>query len=290
MINLSNLQQQMREKFARDLRVDGYQDDAYPDWALVSQVLLQILHSLDGPARVVGISGPQGSGKSTLAGVLRDVLCAAGIQADCVSLDDFYLSQSRRGLLAETVHPLLATRGVPGTHDHRHLAGVLGDFRRGVPDLTVPVFDKARDNPVGERRINARVLILEGWCLGVRAQPATELSAPVNHLEAEEDSQGVWRRWVNRQIRLHYEGLWSGIDVWAYLRIPGFRQVYQWRAQQEQQIEPALRMSEVQLQRFIAHYERLTRWLWGQVPLQPGVLAELDEDHHLMGVNLLAKP
>ena len=34
-----------------------------------------------------------------------------------LSLDDLYLPKAERLRLARDVHPLLATRGVPGTHD-----------------------------------------------------------------------------------------------------------------------------------------------------------------------------
>ena len=67
---------------------------------------------------VVGINGAQGTGKSTLSKVLALALkhhhhCRSAI----LSIDDLYLTKSERRQLAEMVHPLLATRGVPGTHD-----------------------------------------------------------------------------------------------------------------------------------------------------------------------------
>ena len=40
-----------------------------------------------------------------------------GIPTEVLSLDDFYLGRRDRAALARDVHPLLATRGVPGTHD-----------------------------------------------------------------------------------------------------------------------------------------------------------------------------
>jgi len=61
---------------------------------------------------VLGIAGAQGSGKSTIARAL-----AARFGCPVLSLDDLYLDGAARQRLAETVHPLLRTRGVPGTHD-----------------------------------------------------------------------------------------------------------------------------------------------------------------------------
>src|SRR5690606_13368304 len=69
-------------------------------------------------ALLVGVSGCQGSGKSTLAALLvllaRELL---GLRAVNLSIDDFYLGHAERQVLARKVHPLLATRGVPGTHE-----------------------------------------------------------------------------------------------------------------------------------------------------------------------------
>ena len=68
--------------------------------------------------QVIGINGSQGSGKSTLA----DYLCMSikqnfEIRTISLSLDDFYLTKEERNQLAKNIHPLLAQRGVPGTHD-----------------------------------------------------------------------------------------------------------------------------------------------------------------------------
>jgi len=40
-----------------------------------------------------------------------------GDGVEVLSLDDFYLGHAARLQLARDIHPLLATRGVPGTHD-----------------------------------------------------------------------------------------------------------------------------------------------------------------------------
>ena len=67
---------------------------------------------------LVAVNGSQGSGKSTLcAWLCAHLQAACGVRAISVSLDDFYLTRAQRQKLAASVHPLLATRGVPGTHD-----------------------------------------------------------------------------------------------------------------------------------------------------------------------------
>ena len=66
---------------------------------------------------IIGINGAQGSGKSTLADYIKSYMCAEGHSAVSLSLDDFYLTREERFQLSRDTHPLLATRGVPGTHD-----------------------------------------------------------------------------------------------------------------------------------------------------------------------------
>ncbi len=67
---------------------------------------------------VLGINGAQGTGKSTLADFIREFLGVAHDRSTMVlSIDDLYLTRAQRQALAKDIHPLLATRGVPGTHD-----------------------------------------------------------------------------------------------------------------------------------------------------------------------------
>lgn len=279
----------MREVFGCDAQLAEDRDHTFADWWVLAQVLSALAAHLRQAAQqrcIVALSGAQGSGKSTLAAVLCDYMRSQGIQADTVSLDDFYLTHAQRQQLAAQVHPLLATRGVPGTHDWAWLAKTLQQMKRGG-ELHLPVFDKGLDDRAGSRHCTPEVLILEGWCLGVQQQARAELVAPLNQLEKDEDGDGVWRRWVNEQILLHYEPLWQFVDLWAVLRAPDFTQIQQWRWLQEQQLPPEQRMSRTQLQRFIDHYERLTRWQWRCKPRAPGVLAELDADHRVGDVTLL---
>src|SRR6187402_352808 len=74
---------------------------------------------------ILGISGLQGSGKSTLAASLIEAAKERGWSAVSLSLDDVYLTRAEREALGRQVHPLLRTRGVPGTHDLTLLASTL---------------------------------------------------------------------------------------------------------------------------------------------------------------------
>ena len=238
--------------------------DSKADYSAVWQPLVEHmcqawLHAPE-PWRVIGVAGGQGSGKSTFSRCLAQQLAAHEAAVEVVSLDDFYLSKSARADLGDRVHPLLATRGVPGTHDTQHLGEVLAHMRAGGGQVALPSFDKGADDRRANRSVHSKLLIVEGWCLGVSAQPLDLLESPQNTLEAQEDAQGIWRRWVNQQVIEHYEPLWGLFDTWIYLRVPDFSQVAQWRGEQERSIAAGQQMGAAALERFIAHYERITRW------------------------------
>ena len=260
-------------------------EEVFADWHHVARrVLAATSGSAGKPPKVIGVSGSQGSGKSTLAKILVEHLQRSGAKAEAVSLDDFYLTQAERVTLAERVHPMLRTRGVPGTHDTDWLQRVLADVQAGAQWITLPQFDKARDDRSGQRHVACDVLVLEGWCLGVTAQDDQALTEPINDLEREADADGRWRRWVNTQIEARYTPLWTAVDFWLQLQPPGFAQVVQWRRQQESQLVEAMRMDEQRLRRFIEHYERLTRWQWACAGLEPGLHVALDADHGVAGI------
>ena len=72
-----------------------------------------------------------------------------------------------------------------------------------------------------------RLVILEGWALGLRPQLQSALEAPVNALEREEDADGQWRRWVNQQLRA-YQPLWRKLDALIVLQAPDWSQTRFW--------------------------------------------------------------
>ncbi|MDB9711757.1 hypothetical protein OAA42_01510 [Pelagibacteraceae bacterium] len=67
------------------------------------------------------VSGPQGSGKTTFTSEVKKKLNKKKLKVLVLSIDDFYLSKKDRNKLSKTISPLLVTRGVPGTHNLRHL-------------------------------------------------------------------------------------------------------------------------------------------------------------------------
>lgn len=191
----------------------------------------------------VGINGCQGSGKSTLTDYIANYLASQyQINVVVMSLDDFYLTSEKRKQLAEDVHPLLATRGVPGTHDVVALKRILTELKNRKTAFSIPKFNKATDDPFPEEqwaRIEqpTDIVILEGWCWGVKSQTAEQLEAPVNELESQHDKTGEWRNYVNQKLKCFYEPLYEQMDFWLALQAPSFDCVYKWRLEQEQKLE-----------------------------------------------------
>ncbi len=232
-------------------------------------------------ARCVAIAGAQGSGKTTLARILVHELMSRGARAIVCSLDDFYLSRGQRLELSRAVHPLLRTRGVPGTHDVDLCLHTLDRVARAPTPM--PRFDKGLDDRLDPSRWPiegpADVVVIEGWCLGARAQPAADLVEPVNDLERDEDRDARFRTFVNDALRERYPALFERFDKLVFLQVPDFDAVKRWRTEQELQIEPAHRMTAAQLTRFVAHYERLTRWMCADVPSRADLTVLLDASH-----------
>ncbi len=232
-----------------------------------------------GAPMVVGLAGAQGSGKSTMAPRLAGRLAATGLRAHVLALDDFYLTHDERAELARSVHPLLATRGVPGTHDIALLNGVLDSLLAGS-SAAVPRFDKtADDRAPDECQITGRVdvVLLEGWCIGARPQPAAALVDPVNALERDEDANGLWRQWVNARLATDYAALFARLAARILLRAPAFDVVLAWRTEQERAL-PSAGMEISAIRRFVDHYERITRWMMEDEPAD--LVLDLDPARH----------
>ena len=246
-----------------------------------------VANHLEDRTLVLGLNGAQGTGKSTLARLLHQLLGRVhGVRAAILSLDDLYLTGAQRLERAQTIHRLLATRGVPGTHDVDLGIRVLRCLREGRP-IALPRFDKAKDErcpvaswPPWEGRCD--LVIFEGWCMGARPQPADELQVPLNALEREEDPAGDWRWYVNRELGGHYRELFAELDMLLMLRPPSFDEVYAWREEQEARLRAAGGGPEVmtpdEVRRFVMHFERLTRFMWEEMPGRADAVVYLGED------------
>ncbi|MGJ8529570.1 hypothetical protein [Maritalea sp.] len=214
---------------------------------------------------VLGVAGGQGVGKSYLThGLLKENF------PHCVvlSLDDYYLPKADREGLAARIHPMLATRGVPGTHDLDLLIAHISKLRAGNGDkIEVPRFDKLLDDRVGYealQNLSPPLIIVEGWCVGAAPQPASDLAAPVNGLEQQLDPDGAWRTFVNAQLDEMHRKLSVLFDATMFLKPDSFRSVRGWRIEQERsnyaaqgKTMPAFRIDEIE--DFIQYYQRISQ-------------------------------
>ena len=261
------------------------------DPTVVTVVLDWLLAGLCSRRRTVsliGLTGLQGSGKSTFARQLARAANARGVATEVLALDDFYLGRRERVRLAREVHPLLATRGVPGTHDLDLLRRTLRELARANAQrpARIPRFDKGRDTRLPPSRwrpvaISPRLVLLEGWCVGVPAQATNALARPLNDLERDEDSDGRWRRWVNRQLADGHTRLWRQMHGLILLEAPDFAVVSDWRNEPERTLRaggaPCV-MDRAALRRFVMHYERLSRHALRALPARADLRILLRDD------------
>jgi len=261
----------------------------------------------DGPL-VVGINGAQGAGKARLFNLLEVVLSEGfGLRVAHLSIHDLYLTRAERERLAQQVHPMLLTRGVPGTHDVDLGIRLLEQLKNATDNeiTRIPLFDKSTDERCSEESWQeyvgaADIIVFDGWCVGARPQPDQMLDEPINELERLEDPDCRWRHYVNLQLQQHYQVLFDQIDLLICLQVPDMQVVYDWRAQQEIKLQERVTllsdlrrptdtlriMSAEEIGRFIAHYERLTRWMLEDLPQRADLCFELNRNHKIAAIHL----
>jgi D-glycerate 3-kinase len=241
---------------------------------------------------IIGINGCQGSGKSTLADYLCTVVAEKyHLATVALSLDDFYLTKAERIELARKIHPLLAQRGVPGTHDVNLAVDTISSLASGNKAL-ITRFDKSMDDRVPEANSETitghiGLIVIEGWCFGAKPQAPNSLIEPVNHLERSEDPDGVYRDYVNTALATQYPQLFELVDSTAMLRAPSFKTVFEWRLEQEQKLIEKLRstktdpagvstMSDQEIRRFIQNFQRITEHCLEEMPTRVDHLFQLN--------------
>ena len=234
----------------------------------------------------VGIGGGQGAGKSTLSRLIGAAGAMLGVSIAVLGIDEFYLTKAERQRLGEQVHPLLATRGPPGTHATALASDALAALRRPGA-VTVPRFDKGQDDRAGMVTLHGPVdvVVLEGWCVGASpAGSATALAKPINALERDDDGDGRWRRYVDAALRNEYASLFRQLDALVFLQVPDLDAVRRWRLEQERERPPELRMTAEAVRHFVAHYERVTTRMLAELPTTADVVVQLDHEHRVAGL------
>jgi len=242
---------------------------------------------------LIGINGSQGSGKSTLAALLATLLEELHGRRICnLSIDDFYHSRQKRAELAQNIHPLLQTRGVPGTHDIDLLEQTLSSLMAGEYPLRIPRFNKAIDDRHQHSQWDTietpvDIIFLEGWCVGVSAQSPEALIEPCNELEQQKDTDGQWRAFVNNSIHQSLTPIFERFDTLIMLKAPSFDCVFEWRQTQEEKLRQSLAeegeqsglMDDQALRFFIQHYQRLTEHMLEDLPSKADIIFALNPQH-----------
>ena len=230
---------------------------------------------------MLAVNGAQGSGKSTIAGLAAEALRRLhGLAPATLSLDDFYLTKAAREELARTVHPLCATRGVPGTHDVPLMVRTFDALATASPAhrTPLPVFDKLADDRLPQTQWplfegTPDLILFEGWCVGLRAEDVPAWNGPINPLERECDPHGEWFGWSLAALGEDYPAIWERIGLLVSIEVPDLDTVIASRLKQEQGlIGDRPRMDRAQVSRFVEHYERYTRALWAAMPRRADML------------------
>ncbi len=235
----------------------------------------------------VGVGGAQGSGKTSITEMIRLVLESLfSLSTEVLSIDDFYLTRDERLELSKRIHPMLAVRGVPGTHDIQRMRDAIRTLGQGY-SCSVPVFNKGDDDrTISERLVpSPQVLILEGWCWGAKPCADDELKIPVNSLEAEEDPEFVWRQYVNQALASdEYQQCFAN-DLSVFLAVPNMESVFRWRLQQESQMQAGRRiMSESEVRTFTMYYQRVAERMLKQKTAD--IVIQLNKDHGISSVSI----
>ncbi|AEY95395.1 FACL123Cp [Eremothecium gossypii FDAG1] len=210
------------------------------------------------PAFVL-ISGPQGSGKTFNAAQLLAHV-AQQHRAVGLSIDDFYLPAGAQAAVAAGGNPLLAGRGLPGTHDVPLLRDTLARLRTGEGEVELPQYDKAAHGGRGDRcaarvrvQLPVDVVILEGWFLGFEPAAEAELARAAGTYGA------AALREVNAALEDYSACLWraAGVPSVGIVFDAQVREcVARWRIQQEHELRErrGAGMTDAQVHAFLERY------------------------------------
>jgi len=249
-----------------------------------------------GETLILGFSGGQGSGKTTVTGILKIILKKFFKRRIHVSsIDDFYKTLEDRNKISNKIHPLLKTRGVPGTHDINLVKNFFNIIRKKkFKKIKLPKFDKSIDDRLKKKywpSVNKKpeIVILEGWCVGARPQSNFLIKKPVNVLEKYEDKNLTWRKYTNEKLKKEYKKLFKLIDHFIFMKIPNFNMVFKWRLLQESKLRKKSHskkniMSYSEIKRFIMFYERITLQMIKDLSKSASVVMLLKKNHEIKKV------
>ena len=241
----------------------------------------------------LGFSGGQGSGKTTVTGILKIILKNFFKRKVHVSsIDDFYKTLKDRNKMSYKIHPLFKTRGVPGTHDINLIKKFFYYIKRKkFNKFKLPKFDKSIDDRLEKKywynvKTPSEIVILEGWCIGAKPQSNSLIKKPTNILEKYEDSDLIWRKYVNEKLKKEYKKIFTKIDYFIFMKIPNFNMVFKWRLLQERKLKKRSHakkniMTYNKIKRFIMFYQRVTLQMFKDMPKIASVVLTLNQKHQI---------
>jgi D-glycerate 3-kinase len=247
---------------------------------------------------IIGLAGGQGSGKTTISSILTLILQKYfKLNVFKISIDDFYKTRKDRKLLSKNKHPLLMTRGVPGTHDIDLMLSFFKKIKdKNFKSLQVPKFNKAIDDRCSKRlwyKIKKKpdIVIFEGWCVGARAQSSSQLEKPTNSLEKVYDQGSKWRTHVNNQLKTKYKRLFNQLDGLLYLKARNFNLLRKWRLKQERKLWDQKKnkknlkiMSNGDVINFMQTYQRITQQMFKDAIKSSSIIMDLNSKHQIQKI------
>jgi len=246
----------------------------------------------------IGLAGGQGTGKTTISSILKIILINYfKLNVFKISIDDFYKTRKDRINLSKRIHPMLLTRGVPGTHDIKMMLEFFKNSKKKkFKKMKLPLFDKSIDDRLPKKKwyeIKKRpdVIILEGWCVGAKAQTNQGIKKSMNSMEKTMDKQLKWRKFVNHNLQTSYKKLFKQLDTLLYLKASNFNQLRKWRLKQEKKLKIQTKnkknlkiMDKKDVISFMQTYQRITENMFKNVPKYASIVMNLNSSHQIKSV------
>tara|TARA_A100001011_G_scaffold384613_1_gene457490 strand:- start:254 stop:1183 length:930 start_codon:yes stop_codon:yes gene_type:complete len=243
----------------------------------------------------VGLAGGQGTGKTTISSLIRIILTKYfKLNVFRISIDDFYKTRKERIHLSKRVHPLLLTRGVPGTHDINMILSFFKQIKsRTFKRLRLPTFNKAIDDRFSKKywynlENKPDVIIFEGWCVGAKSERTNTLKIPINSMERSKDRKQIWRKFVNHQLKSKYKNLYSQLNCLIYLKAKNFSLLQKWRLKQERKLYIKSKknlklkiMNKQDVLNFMQTYQRITQNMFKNMPRYASIILNLNSNHQI---------
>ena len=247
---------------------------------------------------IVGLAGGQGTGKTTVSSVIKLILIKYfKFRVFKISIDDFYKTRKDRIKLSKNIHPLLMTRGVPGTHDINMMLKFFKKIKsKKFMNYKLPKFNKAIDDRYKKNmwyilKSKPDIIIFEGWCVGAKSQNYKKLKKPINLLEKKYDQNMKWRKYVNNQLKTKYKKLYSQLDFLLFLKALNFNLLRAWRLKQEKKLwlksknkKNSKIMNKIQIRNFMDTYQRVTQQMIIDLPKYSSITMNLDSGHQIKNI------